>query len=237
MYLLYLDHAGAVEDPSQKHFVLAGISVFERQTYWLSQELEKIAARFNPADPPAIELHGSPMHGGRGEWRKFPLVDRICALSDALAVIVKSHPSNTLFGVSVKKPSSDPGSAIDIAFEQLCHMFDRCLVRFHRQKRTERGIIIFDKATYETEIQSLAIDFRSIGHTWGVVKNLSEVPLFLDSKASRLVQLADLVAFSLYRFYESSDSRFIDIIQGRFDSGGGTKDLVYIDPDSGKHAP
>jgi hypothetical protein len=38
MYLLYLDHAGAVEDPAQKHFVLAGISVFERQTYWLSQE-------------------------------------------------------------------------------------------------------------------------------------------------------------------------------------------------------
>jgi hypothetical protein len=76
MHLLYLDHAGAVEDPSQKHFVLAGISVFERQTYWLSHELDEIAARFNPADPPAVELHGSPMHGGRGsgESSKFLIV-------------------------------------------------------------------------------------------------------------------------------------------------------------------
>ena len=63
----------------------------------------------------------------------------------------------------------------------------------------------------------LAIDFRSVGHTWGVVTNLSEVPLFLDSKASRLVQLADLVAFSLYRYHEAQDNRFIDIIQERFD--------------------
>jgi hypothetical protein len=75
MYLLYLDHAGAIEDPGQHHFVLAGISVFERQTYWLAQQLEQIAARFNPADPFSIELHGSPMHGGRSEWRKFPVLD------------------------------------------------------------------------------------------------------------------------------------------------------------------
>jgi hypothetical protein len=61
---------------------------------------------------------------------------------------------------------------------------------------------------------------------WGVVTNLSEVPLFMDSKASRLVQLADLVAFSLYRYYEAQDSRFIDIIQGRFDKGA--RNLVHI---------
>jgi hypothetical protein len=64
-----------------------------------------------------------------------------------------------------------------------------------------------------------------------VIKNLSEVPLFLDSKASRLVQLADLIAFACYRFYESQDSRFIDIIKDRFESGGGTTCLVYFDPD------
>jgi hypothetical protein len=78
MYLLYLDHAGAIEDPAQTHFVLAGLSVFERQTYWLSQELDNIVARFNPKDPRSIELHGSPMHGGRGKkWRCFPVQDRI----------------------------------------------------------------------------------------------------------------------------------------------------------------
>ena len=229
MYLLYLDHAGAIEDPAQKHFVLAGVSVFERQTYWISQELDSIAARFNSADPASIELHGSPMHGGRGKkWRCFTVQDRVRAMSDALAAFSRSHATNTLFGVAVKKPIDDPGAAVTIAFERICNMFDKHLLQLHRQKNTQRGLIIFDKATYETEIQSLAIDFRSVGHTWGVVTNLSEVPLFLDSKASRLVQLADLVAFSLYRYHEAQDSRFIDIIQGRFDGPRGARNLVHI---------
>ena len=60
-------------------------------------------------------------------------------------------------------------------------------MRLHKANDTQRGIIIFDKATYKSTIQNLATDFRTIGHEWGVVRNLSEVPLFLDSKASRLV--------------------------------------------------
>jgi hypothetical protein len=123
MHLLYLDHSGAIEDPRQKHFVLAGISVFERQPFWLAQELDKIAARFDPADPASIEIHASPMHGGRGEWRKRPLADRVRAISDALAIVRESHASNILFGVAIRKPS-DPSFVVDRAFEIVCSMFD-----------------------------------------------------------------------------------------------------------------
>jgi hypothetical protein len=228
MYLLYLDHAGAVEDPAQKHFVLAGVSVFERQTFWLSRDLDAIAARFNKDNPLAVELHGSPMHGGRGWWCKFPVEDRVRAISDALAVLAKSHPSNTLFGVAIRKPEHNPNIAVSMAFERVCSLFDRNLLELHRQKKTERGIIIFDKATYETEIQALASDFRSVGHSCGVVTNLSEVPLFLDSRASRLLQLADLVSFAIYRMYEADDTRFSDIILDRFTGIKNSNNLVYI---------
>lgn len=34
--------------------------IFERQGFWLANELDVIAARFNPADPAVIELHGNP---------------------------------------------------------------------------------------------------------------------------------------------------------------------------------
>ena len=33
MYLLYLDGSGSVRNPNERHFVLAGIAVFERQIY------------------------------------------------------------------------------------------------------------------------------------------------------------------------------------------------------------
>ena len=35
MYLLYLDGSGSVKNPGERYFVLAGISVFERQIYHL----------------------------------------------------------------------------------------------------------------------------------------------------------------------------------------------------------
>jgi hypothetical protein len=66
MYLLYADESGSVGDSKQQFFVLAGFCVFERQGYWFAQELDKIAARFNPADPVSLELHGNPMHSGKG---------------------------------------------------------------------------------------------------------------------------------------------------------------------------
>jgi Protein of unknown function (DUF3800) len=44
---------------------------------------------------------------------------------------------------------------------------------------------------------------------------------FIDSKASRLIQLADLIAFSMWRKYEYQDGRFFDPIIGRFDADGG----------------
>lgn len=62
MYLLYADESGSSGDPNQQYFVLAGFCVFERQGYWIAQELDKIAAGFNPADPASVELHGNPMN-------------------------------------------------------------------------------------------------------------------------------------------------------------------------------
>lgn len=51
--------------------------------------------------------------------------------------------------------------------------------------------------------------------------------MFLDSKASRLIQLADLVAFALYRHHEAGDSRYFEIIESCFDSEGGVIHGLY----------
>lgn len=64
MYLLYADESGNITDINQKHFVLAGFCAFERQGYWLSNGLDQIAKRFNPAEPNTFELHGSPCSAG-----------------------------------------------------------------------------------------------------------------------------------------------------------------------------
>lgn len=228
MYLLYADESGTVSDAKQTYFVLAGICVFERQGYWIAKELDAIASRFNPADPSTVELHGNPMMSGKGIWRKIPKNDRIQAIKDSLQVLLESHTSNRLFAIVIKKSSISPQDPVEFAFEHLASRFDLYLSRLHKSGDTQRGIIIFDKSTYETTLQALATDFRTIGHRWGLIRNFSEVPLFLDSKASRLIQLADLIAYSVFRYHEHQDDTFYSIIQTRFDSAGGVNHGLYV---------
>lgn len=228
MYLLYADESGSTVDANQQHFVLAGFCVFERQGFWIAKELDAIAARFNPADPQAIELHGNPMVGGKGIWRQFPKDDRIRAIEDALKIFLASHPSNRLFASVIRKAAVSPNDPVEISFEQLASRFDYYLRRLHKSGDTQRGIIIFDKSTYETTIQSLATDFRTVGHSWGLIRNFSEVPLFLDSKASRLIQLADIIAYAIFRHFEREDSRFYSIIEDRFDAEGGIVHGLFV---------
>lgn len=127
----------------------------------------------------------------------------------------------------IKKVSISPQDPVEFAFEQLASRFDHYLKRLHKNGDTQRGLIVFDKSTYETTLQTLATDFRTVGYTWDVIRNLAEVPLFLDSRASRLIQLADLIAFAIFRNYERGDSRFYSIIQSRFDSEGGIVHGLY----------
>lgn len=222
MHLLYLDESGSVHDANQKVFVLAGFSIFERQGYYLSKELEKIAARFDPQDSSAVELHGSPMYVGRNLFRKFEKEDRLSAIEDALVLLRQRVYDCRIFCCVVDPKTISPRDCVEYAFEQVVSRFDQYLHRLHKQKNTQRGILILDKSTYETSIQSLATTFRTVGHQWGVLNNLSEVPLFLDSKASRMVQLADLIAYSVFRKYQHNDDRFYNIIEPCFDREGVT---------------
>jgi len=111
---------------------------------------------------------------------------------------------------------------MEIAFEQLCSRFDLYLKRLHVvDKNTHRGLLVLDESSYETSLQKMATNFRELGTRWGVVANLAEVPLFVDSRASRLVQLADHVAYSVFRRYEAGDASYLDIILNKFDSENG----------------
>lgn len=84
MHLLYLDDSGSPCDPQTKFFVMAGFSIFERQTHWLESQLNPIAARFNLTSPDSVELHGSPMRSGSDGWKLFSPQDRVQAVADAV---------------------------------------------------------------------------------------------------------------------------------------------------------
>ncbi|WP_208855619.1 DUF3800 domain-containing protein [Rhodopseudomonas palustris] len=230
MHLLYLDDSGSVTTASDRHIVLAGLCVFERQPHWFASNLDDIATKLWPESPQSLEFRGADILGGKKHWRGIGKEDRIKAYRDALGILGKSNQV-TLFGAAIHKAAISPADPMEYAFEQVCNRFDRFLGRLHKADNTQRGLIILDKTTYETSLQGLARNFRTVGHRWGQLYNLADVPMFVDSKATRLVQYADLVAHAIRKYYENGDASLFDIIAPKFDAVGGVlHGLVHFTP-------
>lgn len=222
MHLLYLDDSGSASNQNEAYLVLAGFSVFERQVHWLGTELDQLAQSALPANPDAVEFHASEMFARRAAPWKNRTKDEVReVIKCALQTVARSHPSTSLFAVAVHKASFPQSDPMELAFEELCNRFDLRLKRLHAEGDTQRGLIILDESSYETSLQGLARNFRKLGTRWGVLRNIVDTPLFVDSRASRAVQLADQIAYAVFRRYEKGDTSFFDVIAKRFDAVDG----------------
>lgn len=229
LYLLYLDESGHSHDPATKFFVLAGFCIFERQTHWLESAIDPIAARFSATNPRAIEFHGAPMRGGKGEWEGVAPADRVQAVVDILSLLEDRQLKLKVFASVIEKSTMEPDEILQQSFENVACEFDKYLTALYRAKgkgdktNAQRGLVIFDKTSYEAKLQALSHVFKHQGHTSGKLRNFAEVPLFLDSKASRLIQMADLIAYWIFRHFESGDDRGYKLIEPYFHGRKGSK--------------
>ena len=222
MYLLYLDESGHQADPTTEFFVLAGFSIFERQTHWLEAAIDPIAARFNRSNPRSVELHGAPMRGGRDGWSGIAPADRVQAVVDVLSLLSNAQLKLRVFASVIEKSLLAKEHILARSFEHVACQFDAFLASlFRRRNDPQRGLVILDKTSYEEKLQSLSHVFKHEGHTSGRRRNFAEVPLCLDSKASRLMQMADLIAYWIFRYFQSGDDRGFKLIQPCFHGYGG----------------
>jgi hypothetical protein len=230
MHLLYLDDSGAVRNAEDRHIILAGVAIFERLPYWFSRRLDVIARSVKPEGWEDLEFRGVDIFSGRKQWRKIDRAVRENAYARALETLAASKQVR-LFGAAIHKAAISPEDPMEYAFEQLVNRFDRFLGRLHRKNDTQRGIIILDKTSYETSLQGLTREFRIDGHRWAQLHNIAETPLFVDSRATRMIQYADLIAFAVRKYFENGHAAHLDKISHLFDAEGGViHGLVHYTP-------
>ena len=222
MFFLYVDESGNPARPNQEHFILAGVTVFERKTHWLSRDLEKIAASFDKYGIGPEELHGYPMWNGKSPWRKVPETERRGAIQEALRQIDGKHCR--IIASVVNKKAIAPEDPVRHTFQHVITRFDQFLARqYQHHADPQRGLLVCDKSQKEYSIQAMAMEFKTEGRRKEKLHNMAEVPVFVNSKATRLIQLADLVAYALFRKYERNDDTLFKIIEDKFDAFGGTQ--------------
>jgi hypothetical protein len=226
MYMLYIDDSGSPANPNDRCCVLAGFVTREDQNYWIQQNIDRLVTEHTST--PYLELHGSPLRTGSGEWRQVPKAKREKLFMATLSYIADNYPHQfILFGAVIKNQG---GNVSEELFTQITSRFDKFLKRKHT-KRNEpaRGIAIFDKMKLEQQFQIWSQIHQKTGNQWGeTLANFAEVPLFLDSKMSRSIQIADIIAYSIFRKYEHNDDTYFSVIENCFDKDGQNEHGLYV---------
>jgi len=223
MHMLYVDESGGDDHSSaDRHFVLGGISAFERTPYHLSADVEEIQKEFFPSVTDPIEFRASAIWNGNGEpWNSMARPERMKIMRAIYRLLARSSKGVVLFGIAMHKPDFPRVSPIQRTCEEMAGHFDAYLQALEIEQDKQRGLMIFDQSRHEKTVQALLRQYRTTGASFGVVRHMAEVPLFTDSKITRMLQLADFVAYAIYRRYESSDAQFFDMILPRFSEAGG----------------
>ena len=140
MHLLYLDDSGAVGNANEQYLVLGGVSVFEVQSHWITQELDKLAENINPGDPHSVEFHASETYSRRSQpWKNLSQDEARGTIKSVLDVLAKAYDTARAFACVVHKDSFPNRDPMEIAFEDLCSRFDRYLQRLRAGRRHAAG--------------------------------------------------------------------------------------------------
>ncbi len=218
MHLCYLDESG-----EGSPFVLAGFSTFERNTFFLAEELDDLASVLFPDANEPVVFHASEfgafdksdVQPALLAMTKHARIDAIHAVYDRIATM-----RLRLFAVVVEDGFLDEHPYTH-CLEQIVARFDLMLSRLHRAGDTQRGLVVVADSRFRKELSSNARQIWASGHSWGQLRNMADVPFFVPASSSRLLQLADFVANAVYRRYARSDARAFDKIAHLFDQDDG----------------
>lgn len=238
MYLLFVDESGT--HPGPHPFVLGGLAIHEDDAASLQKDLDEVVIRHLgrvPTNLDEYEIHAAELRNARRSrseaqrgsiWANVDRSLRLALLHDAYQAIVSFHPNDArqppaLFGVAVERNFHSDWSVQERerwAYEVLLGKFDTMLRMSRTQRQMpNRGLVIHDRRVVaERDIQGWAAAWRSTAERIGQLKNLADVPLFGDSRATRLLQAADLVSYAVFRRYnrQSPNSVAFDLIWDSF---------------------
>ena len=232
MHILYLDESGTHD---ARCFVVAGIAVFERRTYYLARDLNQLQARYFPDDTGPIPFHASALHAPEGRvpapFDQLTPAQRRNLLSDIYQVIADSDVR--IFAIAMEKVAISE-NPYERGFEEIVSRFDRMLNRIYQERDDQqRGLIVVAESSYRENLETLARRIATEGHRWGEIHNLADIPYFAPANNTRLLQLADFVSNAVFGRYESGYARYFDRIAARFDqdSAGRIHGLAHLTRD------
>jgi len=140
-----------------------------------------------------------------------------------LAETISSWKFARLFAECIDKVSYDPkrhnASVSEQAFEQVTTRFEYYLQSYsHYTGEMQYGLLIHDNnETVAKKHTELMKTFHERGTLWRNITHIIETPLFVNSRLTSMVQIADLCAYSIRRYLENNENELFDLVFERAD--------------------
>ncbi len=241
MYFFYLDESGSrdpsvgtPENPKEHIYVLLAVGLYERQwrpfEWEISQLKLELAERLQQAGKGRFELADCEV---KSNWLRIPTErEKRSPFLRALAPADLQRLTDVYFSQVAKRNAVVIASVIDkrylypgttqerlhtIAYEFLLERMQNYLKEYHRK---HQALIVMDDTDKKLN-QSVAMrhaSFQRYGNRNMSFPNIVEYPFFTRSELSNGVQLADQLAYNVYRAfrYENIDYPYFNNLLGHF---------------------
>ena len=144
------------------------------------------------------------------------------ALVTEIADCVSGWGFARLFAECIDKlyfdPTRTPRTLDEQAFEQVVSRFEQFLVNTEGPTQRNYGLLVHDNnETVAKKHTALMRRFHQTGTLWTAVQRIIETPLFVDSRLTSMVQVADLCSYALRRYLENNEADLFNRIFTRAD--------------------
>lgn len=212
MLLTYID-----ESFTKDRYLIAALIVPDDQAASLGAALKKVVENASwdyPGLSWTAELHGHAIVAGKDDWEPLaPMIRaRIGVYGKALQAIADHEVAIILRSVNVKGLITRYGGAASPHSVVMTHLVERVDEYACKPSVAQNVLLIADEVDGQETYRRELVSYQQ-GGTWGYrqrkIRNVVDTIHFAPSKASRLVQAADLVAYIArrYHFHAETDPR------------------------------
>ncbi len=209
MYLLYMDESGDPGFGNNNNFVLAGVAVHEGQVFRLGKQLDDIQARFFPSRQLLLGFHAYDIHGGKNEPFNHlgPTVRNQLMFEIYDCISNAGFPQMVTFATVMDVSSAQsPHQVLHDTFQDVLQRFNIFLTRQFGIGLANKGLVIIDQAN-QARYREMFADFKRSGTQFqGPLANVIDIPYFAGRRDTRMLQLADFLAYAVFRRYERNDN-------------------------------
>lgn len=135
-----------------------------------------------------------------------------------LAALIGSWSDARIFAEAQFKRHMGGAGNFEIAFEQVVTRFNTCL----RNIGGVLGLLVQDNnETVAARLTNQMRKFHRDGTAWTrQIDRIVETPMFVDSELTAMVQMADLAAYAIRRFFDAGEEDLFNRINPSFDRNG-----------------